>query len=133
MFSRHRFRSSVFQITLSLLQHFESTVLSCRDFESTTDFLKNTLPQLTTHVTNEIIANAMRTELDTKLQIFEVEYNVLKEAMFNEKTDENEQLKQTVQEMKVEIARLKEKHDDLLRKYDAERDGRKAAEEKVAR
>ena len=88
---------------------------------------------MTTHVTNEIIANAMRTELDTKLQIFEVEYNVLKEAMFNEKTDENEQLKQTVQEMKAEIARLKEKHDDLLRKYDAERDGRKAAEEKVAR
>ena len=99
------------QIVLCLLKHFEQQILSQPDFESTTRFLKDEIPKRVDHIADKLVAEAMTTAVEQQLSVYDVEYNVLKEAM----PDDSAEMGELESKLEMQQHQLKELQKTLER------------------
>ncbi|XP_027249802.1 TBC1 domain family member 4 isoform X3 [Cricetulus griseus] len=104
----------IFKVALSLLSSQEALIMECESFENIVEFLKSTLPDMTTTEMEKIITQVFEMDISKQLHAYEVEYHVLQDELLESSytCEDNESLE------KLERAnnQLKRQNMDLLEK-----------------
>jgi len=138
----------IFKIALVLIGKHIDEILNCDSFESIVDYMKITLPEKVVNETDEICTRALDMDIKQKLNLYEVEYQLLKEEMIDirqnkEKLEKQEheqkQLENEVKQLRIELHnatktiltlqgslelsnQMNDEHEEQIRSLKAERD-----------
>ncbi|XP_030056466.1 TBC1 domain family member 4 isoform X2 [Microcaecilia unicolor] len=104
----------IFKVALSLLSNNEALIMECDNFESTVDFLKNTIPDMSKAKMEKIITQVFEMEISKQLHAYEVEYHVLQDEMLEASNpcDDGEHM----EKLERVNSQLKRQNMDLLEK-----------------
>uniref|UniRef100_A0A8C5LS57 TBC1 domain family member 4 n=1 Tax=Leptobrachium leishanense TaxID=445787 RepID=A0A8C5LS57_9ANUR len=104
----------IFKVALSLLSNYEEQIMACDTFESIVDFLKISIPDMTTDTMERIITQVFEMDISKQLHAYEVEYHVLNDEMFEGSNPGDDA--ETFQKIEKANNQLKRQNMDLLEK-----------------
>lgn len=105
----------IFRVILSLLQVHKDELLKLDCFEDIMNYLKNVIPKIETATMAKVFEHFYTLDITRQLMDYEIEYNVLKEEIFNTdhhvenlklEKEENKTLKRQLQMAESNIERL---------------------------
>ncbi|XP_075774999.1 TBC1 domain family member 4 isoform X2 [Pelodiscus sinensis] len=104
----------IFKVALSLLSSQESLVMECESFENIVDFLKGTIPDMSSLQMEKIITQVFEMDISKQLHAYEVEYHVLQDELQEglNPCDDSEPL----EKLERANSQLKRQNMDLLEK-----------------
>lgn len=108
------------------MKHFDLEILSKPDFESTTEFLKDEIPRRILEAEGQVVNEAMKTAIEQQLAVYDVEYNVMKEAMPDESME-------MVDEMREELCTVRNRVEELECELERESRRLKVMEQRLNR
>ncbi|XP_041699936.1 TBC1 domain family member 4 isoform X1 [Coregonus clupeaformis] len=109
----------IFKVALCLLCSHEGEILKCDSFETTVDYLKTTIPNLTHTQMEETISKVLEMDISKQLHTYEVEYHVLQDEIVDTvpQSDDSDRL----DKLEKTNNRLKKQNMDLLEILQVER------------
>ena len=97
------------QVALTLIGNHADEILSCDSFESIVDYMKINLPEKVVDETDDVCSRALNMDIKTQLNLYEVEYQLLREEMIDIRQNKERLEKQEVahKELENEVAELR--------------------------